>query len=532
MVNTGNFLHVLKVDLNILKSKNQKTYDKQDSVVPDTIPLDMSDVEETDYSTRTERYESSDEKAGTPERSIDRSPKCESVADQDFLDEPANKLDKLGRDLPLNTSSSNQSDYVCDISRSTDALSVKSCGCPDGAECKCNRNNSSPVSRVNEQAAISVRDKILQDFCEDMTQELNIGSDLITLVKHPSCSPRSTPQRLPADLKAMTSWSSPILTPPSDILRTRNSESSQHRIVQRPASQRPSSPQPGVSQDNYNGNVASINSPLQSASISPSSSCSSRLMSPPITRSFRQPSPRKRSSLHSPPPTIVSTTQSRTTRATHKLNLEAEKAYEFTDEAQEMCEKLSSFRKRRLADKKYEFCDETEDAENIVPFKHIRDQFRHRTCSIYQIPSSPAMSPVLPNGRRHWIDSDQSESDELNLSQDISITNDLSNPETGKLIDCLLLVESSATYSVLSAEKNVLRPLNQNQLSNGSVHRDRVGKCCPSFSPLVPRNNLQYPMIKCTACFKRSYIELDDEMISVITDVEGICICFFFFFFY
>ncbi|XP_032684864.1 uncharacterized protein LOC116850557 [Odontomachus brunneus] len=500
VVNTGNFLHVLRVDLNIPKSKNQKTYDKQDSVVPDTIPLDMSDVEETDYSTRTERYESSDEKAGTPERSIDRSPKCESIMEQDFLDEPASKLDdKLGRDLPLNTSSSNQSDYVCDISKSTDALSVKSCECPDGAECKCNRSNSSPVSRVNEQTAISVRDKILQDFCEDMTQELNIGNDLITLVKHPSCSPRSTPQRLPTDLKAMTSWSSPILTPPSDILRTRNSESSQHRIVQRPISQRPSSPQPGASQDSNSGNVASINSPLQSVSISPSSSCSSRLMSPPITRSFRQPSPRKRSSLHSPPPTIVNTTQSRTIRATHKLILEAEKAYEFTDEAQEMCEKLSSFRKRRLADKKYEFCDETEDAENIVPFKHIRDQFRHRTCSIHQIPSSPAMSPVLPNGRRHWVDSDQSESDELNLSQDVSIANDL-NPET--------------------AEKNVLRPLNQNQLSNGNVYRDRVGKCCPSFSPLVPRNNLQYPMIKCTACFKRSYIELDDEMISVITDVE------------
>lgn len=69
----------------------------------------------------------------------------------------------------------------------------------------------------------------------------------------------------------------------------------------------------------------------------------------------------------------------------------------------------------------------------------------------------------------------------------------------------------------------MLRPLNQNQLFNGTVRdRDRVGKCCPNFSPLVPKNNLQYPSIKCTARFKRSYIELDDEMISVITDVEGI----------
>ncbi|RLU15205.1 hypothetical protein DMN91_012199 [Ooceraea biroi] len=450
VVNTGNFLHVLRVDLNIPRSKNQRTCDKQDSsvhepgaMVPDTIPLDMSDVEETDYSSRTEegqKYESSDEKVGTPE-CVDRSPKCESSLEQDFLDEPV----KLGRDLPLTTSSSNQSDCVCDISSKPDvALSIKLCDCSSTAECtRCGRGSGgsdSPVSRAGgvEQTAISVRDKILQDFCEDTSQELNIGSDLITLVKHPSCSPRSTPQRLPADLRTITTWSSPILTPPSDILRTRNSESS-HRvqIPQRSTNssssqQRSSSPQPGASQQDANS-VASISSPLQSVSISSaSSSRSSRLMSPPIARSFRHPSPRKRSSLHSPPPVVNASQSARTTRATHKLILEAEKAYEFTDEAQETtCEKLSSFRKRRLADKKYEFCDEAEDAENIIPFKHIRDQFKHRgACSIHQIPSSPAMSPVLPNGRRHWVDSDQSESDELNLAQDISIATDLTNPET------------------------------------------------------------------------------------------------------
>ncbi|XP_029178991.1 uncharacterized protein LOC114946588 isoform X2 [Nylanderia fulva] len=524
VVNTGNFLHVLKVDLNIpeSKSKNQKTCDKpntSDSIVPDTIPLDMSDAEETDYSTKAERYESSDEKVGTPECPLDRSPKCESSLEHDFLDE-AIKLDpKVGRDLPLNTSSSNQSDFVCDITckfTAADALNVKLCECSDTTEqCKCrNNSNSSPVSQRSgsgvEQTAISVRDKILQDFCEDTSQELNIGSDLITLVKHPSCSPRSTPQRLPADLRTITAtWSSPILTPPSDILRTRNSESSHRTQIQRTNSQLTSSQQSSCSSSSQSttssdNSVASISSPLQSVSISsPSSSYSSRLMSPPIaTRSFRHPSPRKRSNLHSPPPVVNSNQSTRTTRATHKLTLEAEKAYEFTDETQETtCEKLSSYRKRRLADKKYEFCDETEDAENIVPFKHIRDQSRHRgACSIHLISSSPAISPaVLPNGRRHWFDLDQNESDELNLAQDIA--NDLSNLE--------------------SAEKNVLRPLNQNQLSNGSVRdRDRVGKCCPNFSPLVPKNNLQYPSIKCTARFKRNYIELDDEMISVITDVE------------
>ncbi|XP_076235668.1 uncharacterized protein LOC143180032 [Calliopsis andreniformis] len=476
VVNTGNFLHVLRVDLDIPKSKNQKTCDKQDTVIPDTVPLDMSDVEELDY-TKVERYESSDAKVSSSECLVDQFPRCELNVDHDFLEEPIKIDDKLGRDS-LNTSSSNQSDCVCDINKSTDIVSVKSYECSDTTE---------SVSRI-EQQAISVRDKILQDFCEDMSQELNIGSDLITLVKHPSCSPRSTPQRLPSDLKTLT-WSSPILTPPSDILKTRNSESSQKNT----RNQRSKSPEPCASEDN---NVVSVNSPLRS--MSPSSSRSSRLMSPPVTRSFRHPSPRKRSNLHSPPP-IVNSTQSRTTRATHKLILEAEKAYEFTDEAQETCEKLSSFRKRRLADKKYEFCDETEDAENIVPFKHIRDQFRHRGCSIHQIPSSPTMSPALTNGKKHWVDSDQSETDDFSISQDIGASNDLTAD---------------------SGEKNVLRPLNQNQLPNGILNRDRLSKLSLNSSPLVPKINLQYPTIKCTAHFKRSYIELDDEMISVITDVE------------
>lgn len=507
VVNTGNFLHVLRVDLDIPKSKNQKACDKQDTVIPDTVPLDMSDVEELDY-TKVERYECSDEKVGTPECVVDQSPRCEASIEHEFLEEPIKIDDRLARDS-LNTSSSNQSDCVCDINKSTDIISAKSYECSDSSE---------SMSRT-EQQAISVRDKILQDFCEDMSQELNIGSDLITLVKHPSCSPRSTPQRLPADLKTMT-WSSPILTPPSDILKTRNSESSQRSARY----QRSKSPEPGASEDS---NAVPVNSPHRS--MSPSSSCSSRLMSPPVTRSFRHPSPRKRSNLHSPPP-VVNSTQSRTTRATHKLTLEAEKAYEFTDEAQETCEKLSSFRKRRLADKKYEFCDETEDAENIVPFKHIRDQFRHRGCSIHQIPSSPTMSPALPNGKKHWVDSDQSETDDLSVSQEIGASNDLtvdSGKSTTNIEKTTFPSLTKYRCSDLTAEKTVLRPLNQNQLPNGCINRDRLSKHFLNSSPLVPKINLQYPTIKCTAHFKRSYIELDDEMISVITDVEGTYQCYY-----
>lgn len=465
VVNTGNFLHILRVDMDSSKVKQQRSIERQEPRISDIVPLDVSDVEESD-DLRAERYDSSYEKGSTSESTVDQSPKCESVAEYDFCVD-VGRMD----DPPTNTSNSNPSDYICDT-KCINNLSVRLCECLDSIEsgCECDKPCDS-ASKV-EQAS-SVRDKILQDFCEDMSQELNIGSDLITLVKHPSCSPRSTPQRLPSNLKQ--SWISQIFNPPSDILRTRNSESS-HKSLR---CQRPKSPQPGVSQDASIVCITSINSPLHTLSINPSPSCSPRLMSPPITKSFRHLSPRKKTSLQSQP----SPTPPRT-RASHKLILEAEKAYEFTDEAQETCEKLSSFRKRRLADKKYEFCDEAEDAENIVPFKHIRGQAKHPDCSV----GSPVMSIM---SRQH------SELSETEEPQDIAIFTEL--------------------QSLDSVEKNVLRPLNQNQLSNGT--RDRSNKNYSTSSSMVPKGVVN-PVIKCTTRFKRSYIELDDEMISVITDVE------------
>jgi hypothetical protein len=86
---------------------------------------------------------------------------------------------------------------------------------------------------------------------------------------------------------------------------------------------------------------------------------------------------------------------------------------------------------------------------------------------------------------------------------------------------------------LVTAEKNVLRPLNQNQLPN--LYRERANKpYLSNISPLVPKATLQYPIIKCTSHFKRSYIDLDDERTSVITDVEGsyFYLAFLIFFFF
>lgn len=265
--NTGNFLHVLKVDLDNISTKNQKFVDKQDSsALVDIEHLDVISINETEE-TKADNYDSLEDKGLTPESSV-VSPQCDStITEYDFNDETqCRNYERAESEKSLNISSSNQSDFICDSNKSNVSLSEKICACSDSAQCSC-RNSNNQHAQFKQQA-ISVRDKILQDFCEDMSQELSIGSDLITLVKHPPCSPRSTPQRLPPDLKSI-SWPSPALTPPSDILKTRNSESS-HR----------NSPQPSVSQSN------SISSPLHSFSIE-AKSPSPRLMSPPISRSLR-----------------------------------------------------------------------------------------------------------------------------------------------------------------------------------------------------------------------------------------------------
>lgn len=67
----------------------------------------------------------------------------------------------------------------------------------------------------------------------------------------------------------------------------------------------------------------------------------------------------------------------------------AAKAYEFSED-NEKCEKISIFRKRRLADKKYEFSED--NSENIIPYNKLRSAIRNFP-SYTKIPkSSPGHS--------------------------------------------------------------------------------------------------------------------------------------------
>lgn len=80
---------------------------------------------------------------------------------------------------------------------------------------------------------------------------------------------------------------------------------------------------------------------------------------------------------------------------TNKTFDKAANAYEFSEDT-EKCEKISTFRKRRLADKKYEFSED--NTENIIPYNRMRTVIRNSTQIHPKIRHSPAHTNVTNYG--------------------------------------------------------------------------------------------------------------------------------------
>lgn len=179
---------------------------------------------------------------------------------------------------------------------------------------------------------------------------------------------------------------------------------------------------------------------------------------------------------------------------THRLN--AEKAYEFVEEAETKCEKLSMFRKRRLADKKYEFSEDNN--ENIVPFRVLRSNRKYFIGSTSK-PLKRAKSPTVESVvlRAH---------NQINRPQSPTCEKRLSALETDR--------NSEAEYRVQEM-------LDDGSMKTISVH-DNTSKTlsdCPVDAQdpyLVHSGNS-----KCSKFFTRYFVESDDEITSIITDSEG-----------
>lgn len=165
----------------------------------------------------------------------------------------------------------------------------------------------------------------------------------------------------------------------------------------------------------------------------------------------------------------------------------AEKAYELTDDDFDdgVQEKLSTFRKKRLAEKTYEFKDE--DSENDVPLPRLRSQQRAQDEDQEQredankTPEPPSvLRPIDDNQQRQ----DSSETDE---QQTVCISD---SDVSGLMVDTMPVPELLSPGGMMKKEDHAL---------------------------ISPRSG-QPPRFH--AKFTRRFIELDDEMISVITDVE------------
>lgn len=188
---------------------------------------------------------------------------------------------------------------------------------------------------------------------------------------------------------------------------------------------------------------------------------------------------------------------------THRIN--AEKAYEFVEETETKCEKLSMFRKRRLADKKYEFSEDNN--ENIVPYRVLRSNRK------YFIGSTSKSQPRRPK-------SPPVECVVLRAHNQISRP---ASPTTSSQLKCSSLASQLALDSDRNSESEyrVMEMDDDGCMKTVAVH-DNTSKTlsdCPVSAQdpyLVHSENS-----KCSKFFTRYFVESDDEITSILTDSEG-----------
>jgi DDB1- and CUL4-associated factor 15 len=185
---------------------------------------------------------------------------------------------------------------------------------------------------------------------------------------------------------------------------------------------------------------------------------------------------------------------------THRIN--AEKAYEFVEETETKCEKLSMFRKRRLADKKYEFSEDNN--ENIVPYRVLRSNRKYFIGSTSKSQTRRAKSPPVECVvlRAH---------------------NQISRPASPTTSSHLKTSSLSALDSDRNSESEyrVMEMLDDGSLKTVAVH-DNTSKTL-SDCPVSPQDPylVHSGNSNCSKFFTRYFVESDDEITSILTDSEG-----------
>lgn len=216
----------------------------------------------------------------------------------------------------------------------------------------------------------------------------------------------------------------------------------------------------------------------------------------------------------------------------------ADKAYDMTDDnfdEEGVREKLSTFRKKRLAEKKYEFTDE--DSENITPLPSLRKQL--------QVAAPPSSSSIAAAPSASGGPTPGSSSSSLQQTQSAPAFANGKKPSSGAAA-VVVTSSSSAHHAAVSSgpDEKVLRHLRPLQQHNSGFSeppaelassppaestspphgrkRDPAAAAAaappPGSSPRAQQDG--QPHQKFSAKFTRRFIEMDDEMVSVISGIE------------
>ena len=192
----------------------------------------------------------------------------------------------------------------------------------------------------------------------------------------------------------------------------------------------------------------------------------------------------------------------------------ADAAYDMTDESfsVDKPEKLSTFRKKRLAEKKYEFTEEDEfgqkesEKNNFKPLTRLRSkkmaaEKAEQENSVDNIESDNDLTEVMKMEDAGEVMVCVSKGDDPESAQDEYWTD----------------VMASTTYPELLSPGGCIK---KDSNSSSTCLSPRVPQpMSPQVSAAVSPRGANVDIF-CTSKFSRCYVEVDDELISVITDVE------------
>ena len=203
----------------------------------------------------------------------------------------------------------------------------------------------------------------------------------------------------------------------------------------------------------------------------------------------------------------------------------ADAAYAMTDESFDVTkpEKLSTFRKKRLAEKKYEFTEGDEfgghsetETNNFKPLTRLRSR------KIAE--KKRAEQETLETDLKNLDDADDDLREVMKMEDagEVMVCVSKGDDPEGAQNDYWSDVMASTTYPELLSPGGCIKKDGGHASSSCLSPRISAPMSPAQISSAVSPRAGNIDTILSTAKFSRCYVEVDDELISVITDVEVI----------